>query len=116
MVIVNDKISTDLRFMWDDGTLGPVAQSWHIRKAMGLNPGRLPEEAVESRYVGDTRVYVLSREAAELEHPNSNKPHRMMAVCNHCGDHVPTGRFGQHLKTHNHRKIQGSESGLSLNL
>jgi hypothetical protein len=99
-------IGKDLNTFYDGRPCG-TAQCHHIREAMGLNPGKLPLGYVNAQIVGDTKVYVLSRETAEAKSPRSHRPHRMFAICNHCQAHIPTGRFGQHLKIH---KGEESES------
>lgn len=93
-------IGNDLKTYLDDGRSRGPAQCHHLREAMGLNRGKLPEGFIPAQAVGDTWVYVLARKDAEEKYPNSTRPHRMYAICNHCGEHFPTGRFGQHLKVH----------------
>ena len=96
-------IGPDLRRVEDWG-LGPVVSCQLLRKAMGLYEDKLPANAVPTYIIGDTAVYVLGRETAEQLKPRSTRPHRMHAICNHCKRHVPTGRFGQHLKVHDEEK------------
>lgn len=94
-------IGYDLHRLRPDGTSdGSVAPCHLIRRAMGINEGKLPlDRGCDPMVVGDTYVYVISREARKRE-TLSNRPHRMFAICNHCKRHIPTGRFGQHLKIH----------------
>ena len=99
----DQEIGPDLREVKEWG-LGPVVSCQALRAAMDLKEGKLPITPVHYKVVGDTTVYVFGQKQAELLKPNSNRPHRMYAICNHCHKHVPTGRFGQHLKVHDEEK------------
>jgi hypothetical protein len=92
-------IGSDLR-EYRDGELRSVVSCTWLRLAMGISEGKLPVTSVAEKTIGDTLVYVNSRDHAENLAPKSSRPHRMMAVCNHCQKHIPTGRFGQHLSVH----------------
>lgn len=101
------EIGPDLRNVYGEhyqpqwvGQLGSVVSCQTLRKAMGLSEGKLPEGSVEGKRIAGTLVYVIGRAQAEALKPRSHRPHRMYAICNHCGDHIPTGKFGQHLKVH----------------
>jgi len=88
-------IGKDLRLCFEgdqDNRHRGIAQEHHIKQAMGL-PKKLPVTAVPKKLLGDTWVYVISREEAK----STGRFHRTYAICNHCGGHIPVGRFGQHL-------------------
>lgn len=92
-------IGKDLRMVFEGDTEERhcgVAQEHHMKRFMGLQK-KLPVTSVAEKLIGDTWVYVLSRAQAHTKYPNSVRPHRMYCICNHCGAHVPVGRFGQHL-------------------
>jgi hypothetical protein len=98
------QIGSDLREVYGShyrpelvGQLGSVVNVQTLRVAMGLPAGKLPVGAVDAQLIGDTYVGISSRAVAELMAPNSHRPHRMFARCNHCGRWIPVGRFGQHL-------------------
>jgi len=93
------EIGDDLREVRGNGTLGTVVAHHHLRAALGIS-GKLTDRGTSAALIGGTTVFILSREAAKSLNPKSRRPHRMMAVCNHCGRNIPTGRFGHHLKIH----------------
>jgi hypothetical protein len=78
-----------------------------LRRELGLNPGKLPVGAKPGKLVGDTFVYLLSRNTAKVLNPGVTRPHRLIAICNECRQHVPAGKFQQHRKVHS-AKVPGS--------
>lgn len=77
-------------------------QTHQIRPLLGLDPNRLKADDYDrdGQMLGDTLVYVLSRAKAKAMNPKTRKPHRIIAVCKHCGQHVPAGKLQQHIRVH----------------
>lgn len=78
------------------------ARGWQLREhtlkqLLGL-PAKLPADlTLEPTLVGDTLVYVKAGIAGGRR---SAGKHRVYAICNDCGKHVPAGRLHQHRKVH----------------
>lgn len=68
---------------------------WRLKEALGFKGNwKMPSDfTLPITMVGDTQVYITA----------SKQPrwgHRVMAICNDCGKHVPAGRMHQHKKIH----------------
>jgi hypothetical protein len=71
-----------------------------LRRAMGLNHSKLPKTGTDWMKIGDTGVKLLTVQEAQQQAGHNRRPHRIMAICNACGDQVPAGRLHQHQKAH----------------
>lgn len=71
----------------------------HVYEALGIKGGRLPDEGMHSRMIGNVRVRVLSKErAAERARKEQRRfVHRVEATCPHCCRMMGVGRLHQHL-------------------
>jgi hypothetical protein len=89
--------------------MGYNLQCYELRERLGLRPGKLPEGSVAPQDIDGVLVYVLSARDAALANPKSLRPHRVMAICPDCRDHLPAGRLHQHkcLTIEKARKLLG---------
>lgn len=80
---------------------GRRMQNWELKKALGMRSEEkyTPDLSFE-RWVGNTKLVMLSSAAAVERAGHDNRPHRLRAQCNECGKLIPAGRMGQHYRAH----------------
>lgn len=79
-----------------------IEQTHRIRPALGLNPGKLPDEHIEQMFHDGFEFKLLSRAEAQEKAGHNHRPHRLFVKCPTCFEFIPAGRLAQHTKRSDH--------------